>query len=190
MKNLIGHTHKKLNMTLKHRENLTKNMLSILIAKERIQTTLAKAQFIQRHLHSTIEHAKQFNLNPILVSLSQPVRHVDKLFSVLAPRYLHSTTYSTIIRNGTRDSREDSDNASLAILELKHSPNSIRTALAMKNFNKAKALLIDIEEKLYDKQELKLIDPETGLEKVFIRLHEKTLPRDEKQRLQRSGLFY
>ncbi len=54
MKHGIRHWQKKLNRTATHRASLLSNLMGQLIMHEQIETTLAKAKFLQHHIESVI----------------------------------------------------------------------------------------------------------------------------------------
>lgn len=121
---------KKLNRDTGHRKALRLNLTRALLEKERIETTLAKAQFVRGNVERLITVAKR-GIDKAKVTgkpevgvaarrlaasrLGNNRKIVQKLFDVLAPRYAdRSGGYTRIYKLGPRHG----DNAEMVLLEL------------------------------------------------------------------------
>lgn len=195
MKNRTGNQFKRLSRTPKHRKNMTKNMIAQMIAKQRINTTLAKSKYLQFYLDNIISLAhdsiQRNALHPRIPKLiSQPAKHMTALFQ-LASRFSPNESVSSVLRNGTRGqggSKEDADHADMAVLEFKGTRHSISTALAFKNIQKIRNDLESVNRDLYDTRVVELIDPVDSSIKQFSFYDEKKgLDVSEYQRLKRHG---
>ncbi len=94
-----------------------RNMVTSLLAQERIETTVAKAKEARRFADGMVTLGKRGTLHARRQALAFIMDKdvVSKLFSVLAPRYAdRNGGYTRIIRTGFRRG----DGAELAILEL------------------------------------------------------------------------
>ena len=78
MKNKAIHM-KRLSRTPKHRDDLLKNLLASLVERERIETSVAKAKFIQFHANKLIDYAKNNRISDCCKLLSQPQKHIGKV---------------------------------------------------------------------------------------------------------------
>ncbi|MCU0475062.1 MAG: 50S ribosomal protein L17 [Anaerolineae bacterium] len=119
---------KKLNRDSGHRKALRLNLTRALLEKERIQTTLAKAQFVRGNVERLITVAKRglakaetnsaAGLHARRVAASRMGNNrklVQKLFNELAPRYkARPGGYTRIYKLGPREG----DNAEMVLLEL------------------------------------------------------------------------
>ena len=108
---------KKLNRTREHRRALFRNLVTALLEKERIETTLAKAKAIRPLAEKMITLGKRGDLHARRQALAfiQKKAVVKKLFDEIAPRYQNRPGgYTRIIRTGTRRG----DSAEMAIIEL------------------------------------------------------------------------
>jgi len=108
---------KKLNRTREHRRALFRNLVTALLEKERIETTLAKAKAIRPLAEKMITLGKRGDLHARRQALAfiQKKAVVKKLFDEIAPRYQNRPGgYTRIIRTGTRRG----DCAEMAIIEL------------------------------------------------------------------------
>lgn len=121
---------KKLNRDTGHRKALRLNLTRALLEKERIETTLAKAQFVRGNVERLITVAKR-GIDKAKVTgkpevgvaarrlaasrLGNNRKIVQKLFDVIAPRYENrSGGYTRIYKLGPRHG----DNAEMVLLEL------------------------------------------------------------------------
>jgi|TARA_B110000438_G_scaffold302208_1_gene359223 large subunit ribosomal protein L17 len=100
-----------------HRKALFRNMVTALLHRERIQTTLAKAKELRGKAEKTITLGKKGTLSArrrALNSVSEK-EILKKLFGPLAERYAdRNGGYTRIIKVGPRRG----DNAPMAIIEL------------------------------------------------------------------------
>lgn len=108
---------RKLGRTSAHRKALFRNLVTALIVKERIQTTLAKAKELRSHVEKTITLGKKGTLHARRRALR--VVHGKeaflKLFDTLSDRYAsRSGGYTRILHVGNRRG----DDAPMAIIEL------------------------------------------------------------------------
>ena len=108
---------KKLGRTSKHRNAMTRNMVTSLIDEERVRTTLAKAKEVRRHAERIITLGKRGTLHArrrAAVFLKTPAS-VQKLMDTIGPRYAERPGgYTRIIKLGPRRG----DNAEMALIEL------------------------------------------------------------------------
>jgi large subunit ribosomal protein L17 len=107
----------KLSRTSSHRKAMFRNMVTSLLAQERIETTVAKAKEARRFADRMVTLAKRGTLHARRQALAYVMDEevVAKLFSVLGPRYAdRNGGYTRVIRTGFRQG----DGADLAILEL------------------------------------------------------------------------
>ncbi|KAJ3386310.1 hypothetical protein HDU92_002615 [Lobulomyces angularis] len=184
---------KKLNMTPKHRKNLLRNQISTLIQRERLETTVAKAKYVQYYANEIIDLAKsgtESDLNIVSQFISQPEKHFPKLITEIAPRYQNTSDYTHIILNGTNGGKKNADHHPKAILELIGSKNSVKLAFAKKFKNDIETRLENVENTLYSKKKELLVDPVTGNIKEFSFFTEKDILRTEKLRLLREERKY
>ncbi|CAI2719413.1 50S ribosomal protein L17 [Nitrospina watsonii] len=108
---------RKLGRTSAHRNALFRNLVTALIVKERIRTTLAKAKELRSHVEKTITLGKKGTLHARRRALR--VVHGKeaflKLFDTLSDRYAsRSGGYTRILHVGNRRG----DDAPMAIIEL------------------------------------------------------------------------
>ena len=110
-------TGRKLGRTTAHRKALFRNMVTALIRKERIRTTLAKAKELRGHVEKTITLGKKGTLHAKRLA-RKTVHEKDaflKLFGPLSERYSkRNGGYTRIIKIGNRLG----DDAPMAFLEL------------------------------------------------------------------------
>lgn len=108
---------RKLGRTSKHRDAMTRNMVTSLIDEERVRTTLAKAKEVRRHAERIITVGKRGTLHArrqVAAYLKTPAA-VAKLMDAVAPRYAERPGgYTRILRLPPRQG----DAAPMAILEL------------------------------------------------------------------------
>ncbi|MDX1960333.1 MAG: 50S ribosomal protein L17 [Leptospiraceae bacterium] len=116
---------KQLNRDSKHRKALIGNMVTSLLAHERIESTLAKIKVIRSHAEKIITRAKK-NIDEtkeevILHNKREVMKRIKdrdvvaKLFNDIAPRFKERAGgYTRIYRLVNRDS----DNSEMGILEL------------------------------------------------------------------------
>lgn len=108
---------RKLGRTSAHRKALFRNMVTSLIVKERIQTTMAKAKELRSHVEKTITLGKKGTLHARRLALRNihGKEAFTKLFDTLSERYAaRNGGYTRILRVGNRRG----DDAPMAIIEL------------------------------------------------------------------------
>jgi large subunit ribosomal protein L17 len=108
---------RKLGRTTAHRKALFRNMVTALIRRERIRTTLAKAKELRSHVEKTITLGKKGTLHAKRLARKVVVEKeaFTKLFSTLSERYAkRSGGYTRIIKIGNRRG----DDAPMAFIEL------------------------------------------------------------------------
>lgn len=108
---------RKLGRTSKHRDAMTRNMVTSLIDEERVRTTLAKAKEVRRHAERVITVGKRGTLHARrrVASYLKTPGAVAKLMDAIAPRYADRPGgYTRILRLPPRQG----DAAPMAILEL------------------------------------------------------------------------
>jgi large subunit ribosomal protein L17 len=106
-----------LGRTNAHRKALFRNMVTALIRRERIRTTLAKAKELRSHVEKTITLGKKGTLHAKRLARKVVVEKeaFSKLFSTLSERYAkRSGGYTRIIKIGNRRG----DDAPMAFIEL------------------------------------------------------------------------
>ena len=106
-----------LGRTSAHRRALFRNLVTALIQRERIQTTLAKAKELRSKAEKTITLGKRGSLHARRRALEilNEKSAVQKLFGPLAERYAsRNGGYTRIIKIGNRRG----DDAAMAIIEL------------------------------------------------------------------------
>lgn len=108
--------HKRLGRTTAHRQSLFRNMLSALINRDRIETTLGKARELRPLADKLVTIAKKNTVaarRQAFSALRDDVA-VHKLFSALADRFKdRKGGYTRILKLGNRHG----DSAPMAILE-------------------------------------------------------------------------
>ncbi|MCR8726576.1 50S ribosomal protein L17 [Frigidibacter sp. ROC022] len=84
-----GNGYRKLNRTHEHRKAMFANMAGSVIEHEQIKTTLPKAKDLKRIVEKLITLGKRGDLHARRQAAAQLKQdmHVEKLFSVLGPRY-------------------------------------------------------------------------------------------------------
>jgi len=110
-------TGRKLGRTTAHRKALFRNMVTALIRRERIRTTLAKAKELRSHVEKTITLGKRGTLHAKRMARKVVVEKeaFSKLFGLLSERYAkRSGGYTRIIKIGNRRG----DDAPMAFIEL------------------------------------------------------------------------
>lgn len=110
-------TGRKLGRRSKHRQAMTRNLVTSLIDEERVRTTLAKAKEIRRHADRIITLGKRGTLHARrqAAAILQTPAAVQKLMETLGPRYAERPGgYTRILRLPPRPG----DAAPMAILEL------------------------------------------------------------------------
>jgi len=110
-------TGRKLGRTTAHRKALFRNMVTALIRRERIRTTLAKAKELRGHVEKTITLGKKGTLHAKRQARKTVVEKeaFSKLFGLLSERYAkRSGGYTRIIKIGNRRG----DDAPMAFIEL------------------------------------------------------------------------
>lgn len=96
---------KKFNRTSSHRKAMLSNMVVSLIMNEQIKTTLPKAKALRPHVEKLITKAAKNTLatRRLLISRVKDADCVEKLMSVIAPRYQgRPGGYTRIIKVGNR----------------------------------------------------------------------------------------
>jgi large subunit ribosomal protein L17 len=108
---------KKLGRKTPHRIMMFRNLVTSLLDKERIRTTLPRAKAVRPIAERMITLGKKESLHARRQALAfvKDPEVVSKLFSTLAPRFAQRNGgYTRIVRLGFRDG----DGAQLAIIEL------------------------------------------------------------------------
>lgn len=108
--------HRRLGRTTQHRQALFRNMLSALITRDRIETTLAKVRELKPLADKLVTLAKKGNIpaRRKAFTLLRNDTAVKKLFSTLVDRYRgRQGGYTRIFKLGYRHG----DSAPMAILE-------------------------------------------------------------------------
>ncbi len=108
--------HRKLGRTTGHRLALFRNMLSALVTRDRIETTLAKAKALRPLADKLVTLAKTGTLSArrSAFALLRDDNSVKKLFSILVDRYRdRKGGYTRIMKLGNRHG----DCAPMAIIE-------------------------------------------------------------------------
>lgn len=108
---------RKLGRTAAHRKALFRNMVTALIRRERIRTTLAKAKELRSHAEKTITLGKKGTLHAKRLARKVVVEKeaFSKLFGPLSERYAkRDGGYTRIIKIGHRRG----DDAPMAFIEL------------------------------------------------------------------------
>lgn len=108
--------HRRLGRTTAHRASLFRNMLSALVSRDRIETTLSKARELRPLADKLITIAKKGTIpsRRHAFSLLRDDTSVKKLFSTLVDRYRdRNGGYTRILKLGNRHG----DSAPMAILE-------------------------------------------------------------------------
>lgn len=107
----------KLGRTSGHRRALLRNMVTSFLARERIETTEAKAKEVQAVAEQMITLARRGDLHARRQAMSYILDEdvVTKLFETIAPRYNErSGGYTRVVKLGQRRG----DGAPIAVLEL------------------------------------------------------------------------
>ena len=105
-----------LGRTSAHRKALFRNLVTALIQRERIQTTLAKAKELRSKTEKTITLGKKGNLHSRrrASAILNAKSAIQKLFGPLAERYAtRNGGYTRIIKLGNRKN----DNAPVSLIE-------------------------------------------------------------------------
>ncbi len=108
---------RKLGRTSAHRKALFRNLVTALIVRERIQTTLAKAKELRSKAEKTITLGKKGTLHARRLAFRtvQEKEALQKLFGPIAERFAtRNGGYTRIIKIGTRKG----DDAPMAFIEL------------------------------------------------------------------------
>ncbi len=110
--------YRKLGRETRHRRSMLSNMTRELISKERIVTTETRAKEVRKSFDKMVTYGKKGTLvsrRLALAFLENDKKAVEKVFSVLAPRYKdRNGGYTRIIKMTERKG----DNALEVILEL------------------------------------------------------------------------
>ncbi|NQT82595.1 50S ribosomal protein L17 [bacterium] len=107
----------KLGRNSSHRKAMFRNMVTSLLDRERIETTVVKAKEARRLADKMVTLAKKGTLHARRQALAfiMDKRVVKRLFSVLAERYAdRNGGYTRVIRTGFRQG----DGAELALVEM------------------------------------------------------------------------
>ncbi len=110
-------TGRKLGRTSAHRKALFRNLVTALIRRERIRTTLAKAKELRSHVEKTITLGKKGTLHAkrLARKVVMEKEAFSKLFGPLSERYAkRNGGYTRIIKIGNRRG----DDAPMAFIEL------------------------------------------------------------------------
>lgn len=108
---------RRLGRTTSHRVAMFRNMVTSLLAHERVTTTDAKAKELRSVAEKMITLGKRGDLHAVRQAASyiRDKKVVTKLFETIAPRYKERNGgYTRIVKLGTRLG----DNASVSIIEL------------------------------------------------------------------------
>ncbi len=111
-----GRAKRRFNRTAEHRKAMFSNMSQALIKHEQIITTLPKAKDLRPVVEKLVTLGKRGDLHARRQAIAEvkDVKIVDKLFSVLAPRYKERQGgYTRIMKAGFRYG----DNAAMAVIE-------------------------------------------------------------------------
>jgi len=111
-----GRAKRRFNRTHEHRKAMFANMCQALIKHEQIITTLPKAKDLRPVVEKLVTLGKRGDLHARRQAIAQmkDVGLVDKLFSVLAPRYKERAGgYTRVLKAGFRYG----DNAAMAVIE-------------------------------------------------------------------------
>lgn len=111
-----GNSGRKLNRTASHRKAMFSNMAASLIEHEQIVTTLPKAKEIRPIVEKLVTLGKRGGLHARrrVIAALRDTKHVERLFEVIAPRYLgRQGGYLRIMKAGFRQG----DNAPMAVVE-------------------------------------------------------------------------
>ncbi len=111
-----GRAQRRFNRTAEHRKAMFANMSQALIKHEQIITTLPKAKDLRPVVEKLVTLGKQGDLHARRQAIAQmkDIGLVEKLFSVLAPRYKdRQGGYCRIMKAGFRYG----DNAAMAVIE-------------------------------------------------------------------------
>lgn len=110
-------TNRKFGRGKVQRHALLNSLVSNLIVREKIKTTLPKARELRPTIEKLVTRAKKGDLATkrlIISKLGGRSRDVKKLFEVIAPKYLKKNGgYTRILKLGARKS----DGAPMAIIE-------------------------------------------------------------------------
>jgi large subunit ribosomal protein L17 len=111
-----GRAKRRFNRTAEHRKAMFANMSQALIKHEQIITTLPKAKDLRPVVEKLVTLGKRGDLHARRQAIAEikDVKLVDKLFSVLAPRYSERHGgYTRVLKAGFRYG----DNAAMAVIE-------------------------------------------------------------------------
>ena len=153
-------TGRKFGRTSAHRKALFRNMVTALIDKERIRTTLAKAKELRGKVEKTITLGKKGTLHARrhALKLVADKESLKKLFGPLAERYANRPGgYTRVIKLGHRLG----DDAPMAFIELVDREGESSANLAEKEKKKAKeapkkkAAKVEVEKKKDSKKDKK-----------------------------------
>ncbi|SVC30727.1 uncharacterized protein METZ01_LOCUS283581 [marine metagenome] len=153
-------TGRKFGRTSAHRKALFRNMVTALIDKERIRTTLSKAKELRGKVEKTITLGKKGTLHARrhALKLVADKESLKKLFGPLAERYANRPGgYTRVIKLGHRLG----DDAPMAFIELVDREGESSANLAEKEKKKAKeapkkkAARVEVEKKKDSKKDKK-----------------------------------
>jgi large subunit ribosomal protein L17 len=111
-----GRAKRRFNRTAEHRKAMFANMSQALIKHEQIITTLPKAKDLRPVVEKLVTLGKRGDLHARRQAIAEikDVKLVDKLFAVLAPRYVERHGgYTRVLKAGFRYG----DNAAMAVIE-------------------------------------------------------------------------
>ena len=116
---------RKLGRTMAHREMLLRNLVTSLVEKERVRTTVAKAKETRPLIEKMITLGKSGTLQARRRALAVMTKEeaVTRLFETIAPRFSErSGGYTRIVKLGPRKG----DGAEMAIIEFVGSEMKIK----------------------------------------------------------------
>ncbi|MDA0691261.1 MAG: 50S ribosomal protein L17 [Nitrospinae bacterium] len=128
---------RKLGRTSAHRKALFRNLVTALIVRERIQTTLAKAKELRSKAEKTITLGKKGTLHARRLAFRtvQEKEALKKLFGPIAERFAtRNGGYTRIIKIGSRKG----DDAPMAFIELVEADSEIQSPKSAKVKKEAK----------------------------------------------------
>ncbi|GLI69071.1 hypothetical protein VaNZ11_013615 [Volvox africanus] len=117
----------RLNRKWEHRVSMMKTMVTQLLEKERIRTTLAKAKTLQRYVDKVVTLGKKGTRDAWIQArgIVRTDRELHKLFTQIALRYRErSGGFTRLVRAGWRER----DAAPVAFIELVDRPGELRPA--------------------------------------------------------------
>ena len=147
----------KLGRNTSHRRALLRNLVTSVIERDRVETTVAKAKAVRPHVEKMITLGKKGDLHARRQALSflQTDAAVARLFDTVAPRYGdRQGGYLRIVRTGFRKG----DGGETAFIELLGAEKELEAKAQKRAESKAKKRA-DLEKQL---EEAKKEEPEGG----------------------------